>query len=189
MVGLRSGTSRMPRGGFAAPFTVDRVPPIRLAIELLVLAVVVTMWTSGAVAKLGSNLASDRADLVETQRRMTLQWMRGVVPPDATVVAWFAGDASDDLMLVCRFAGSGSEPTWSETMVLWNRATVPGVLVGIADRPIELPPRDATIDSWRLYLMDSRVRLLPLGRPDAVRRTTSTDSTIGRRVPIDPCLQ
>ncbi|MCP4795499.1 MAG: hypothetical protein GY885_04995, partial [Phycisphaeraceae bacterium] len=68
-------------------------------IELLILAAVVSAWASGAAAKFGTDLAFDRPDLKQTQRLMTLQWMRGVVPADASVVAWFAGEASDDLML------------------------------------------------------------------------------------------
>lgn len=178
----------MSQGGVGTPSIIDRVPPVRLAIELLILVAVVMTWTSGTVARFGSDLAFSRADLAETQRRMTLQWMRGLVPAEATVVAWFADATSDDLMLVCRFPGRGPEPTWSEVMVLWNRATVPGLLVGIADHPIELPSVDATIDAWRSFLMDSRVRLLPLERPGAIRRTAPTWSAIGRRIPVDPCV-
>jgi hypothetical protein len=188
MVGPRSGIVRPPTGGLAAPFAINRVPPMRLAMELLVLAAVVMLWTSGAMAKLGTNLAFNRADLAQTQRRITLQWMRGVVPADATVIAWFAEEASDDLMLVCRFERHESGPAWSETMVLWNRATVPGLLVGIADHPIEVPSSNASIDAWRLFLTDSRVRLLPLGRPGSFRRTNFAPPAIGPPVPIDPCL-
>ena len=188
MVGLRSDTARLSTDGFGTTSAVNRVPPIRLAIELLVLAAVVTMWTSGVPARFGANLASGHVELAQTQRRMTLQWMRGVVPADADVVAWFADETSDDLMLVCRFARPDPGPIWSETMVLWNRATVPGLLVGVADHPIDVPSPDATIDAWRLFLMDSRVRILPLGRPGALVRTAPSRFTIGRSVPIDPCL-
>ena len=189
MVGLRSETARLSRDGFDTTSTVNRVPPIRLVIELLVLAAVVAMWTSGVLARFGANLASGHGDLAETQRRMTLQWMRGVVPADANVIAWFAGETSDDLMLVCRFERPDPGSIWSETMVLWNRATVPGLLVGIADHPIDVPSPDATIDAWRLFLTDSRVRILPLGRPGALVRTVPARFTIGRSVPIDPCIE
>ena len=174
----------MPTTGIVRPSAADPALSMRLVIELFVLAVVVMVWTSGVVA----DPDSGRSDLVETQRRMKLQWMRDVVPADATVIAWFADDSADDLMLVCRFENGEPEPAWSETMVLWNRATVPGLLVGIADQPVEVPTTDATIDAWRAFLTNSRVRVLPLDRPGALRRTTLASFPIGRSVPVDPCL-
>ena len=188
MVGLRSGNIRQPTGALGVPSAVNRFPPVRLAMELLVLAAVVTLWTSGAMAKLGTNLAFNHAVPAQTQRGITLHWMWDVVPADATVIAWLADEASNDQMLVCRFEPRESGPRWSETMVLWNRATMPGLLVGIADQPIEVPSANASIDAWRLFLMDSRVRILPLERSGAFQRAIQASPAIGPWVPIDPCL-
>lgn len=188
MSGSRSETSRSSTNGLGAASVIERVPPVRLLVELLILAAVVSAWTSGAAAKFGTDLAFDRPDLKQTQRLMTLQWMRGVVPANASVVAWFAGEASDDLMLVCRFDGREPGPIWSETMVLWNRSTVPGLLVGIPEQPIDVPSPNASLDAWRLFLMDARVRILPLERVGALRRVDPSFPAIGRPVPIDPCL-
>ena len=184
----RSETFQPPLNTVSAQAVSLRVPSIRFSLEVLVLAAVAAAWASGSAGTLGRNAWSTPTGGATSPRWAKLREMRTLVPPDARIVASLSDESCEDLMLVCRFEDRGAGPAWSDTMVLWSRATLPDLLIGIADRPVEVPSPGASIEAWRAFLVDSSVRVLPMGRRDSMRRTIAGAPAIGRRAPVDPCL-
>lgn len=52
-------------------------------------------------------------------------------------------------------------PDWTDTVVVLRRRALPGVMVGYATRPVDLPPESASIDEWRAFAARSAVRIDP----------------------------
>ncbi|MDC0429521.1 hypothetical protein OAL71_02975 [Phycisphaerales bacterium] len=125
----------------------------------------------------------------ESQLRSRFQLMQQMAPPGSRVLAWQSDPVTRDVVVVL-LRDAGGLADWRNLIVLWDRVSVPGVLVGVADRPIDLPLESAGTEAWRRFLMDVRVRLLPVVRPDALGILNRPDpSGIGPLVRVDACLE
>ncbi|MDG2021308.1 MAG: hypothetical protein P8J59_05110 [Phycisphaerales bacterium] len=123
----------------------------------------------------------------ESQLRSRFQLMQQMVPPGSRVLAWQSDPVTHDAVVVL-LRDAGGTVDWRNLIVLWDRVSVPGVLVGVADHPIDLPLQSAGTGEWRRFLMDVRVRLLPVVRPDGLGILNRSDPRgIGPLVRIDAC--
>ena len=52
-------------------------------------------------------------------------------------------------------------PTWNDVVVIVRRRALPGVMVGYATEPVEVPPPSSTIDDWRAFAAGNIVRVDP----------------------------
>ncbi|MDA0295397.1 MAG: hypothetical protein O3A31_05405 [Planctomycetota bacterium] len=124
----------------------------------------------------------------ESQLQLRLQLMERMAPPRSRVLARRFDPILRDAVIVLQ-CGPTRHPDWTNIIVLWDRMSIPGVFVGIADRPMDLPLESAGTDQWRRFLADTRVRLLPAWRPEAKGLLECRLPVgIGPFVRLDPCL-
>ena len=124
----------------------------------------------------------------ESELQLRLQLMQRIAPPGSRVLAWRSDPVVRDVIVVVQ-----RDPTrpadWSNVIVLWDRMSIPGVFVGIADRPMKLPLESTGTSQWRRFLSDIRVRLVPVVRPDALGLLDrALPSGIGPLFRVDACL-
>ena len=124
----------------------------------------------------------------ESSLRSSLQLMEKMVPPGFEVLARRSDPITRDAMIVLQ-RGPAQRLDWTNVLVLWDPMSIPGVFVGVADQPIGLPLESAGTNLWKRFLTDTRVRLLPVVRPEAMELPAQiARSDIGPLIRLDPCL-
>ena len=124
----------------------------------------------------------------ESTLRSSFRLMEKMVPPGFEVLARRSDPITRDAMIVLQ-RGPAQRLDWTNVLVLWDPMSIPGVFVGVADQPIGLPLESAGTNLWRRFLTDTRVRLLPVVRPEAMKLLEQIiPLDIGPLIRIDPCL-
>ncbi len=124
----------------------------------------------------------------ESTLRSSIRLMEKMVPPGFEVLARRSDPITRDAMIVLQ-RGPAQRLDWTNVLVLWDPMSIPGVFVGVADQPIGLPLESAGTNLWKRFLTDTRVRLLPVVRPEAMERPEQiAPSDIGPLIRLDPCL-